>query len=89
MVGGLSAISYFYRLSLNGGSPVTLASNTYDDLGRLQTKNLGGADVTTYTYNVRSWITGISGNKFTENLYPCPFGYAMRRAKIGAGRWDL
>lgn len=46
-----------------------MASNTYDELGRLQTKNLGGADVTTYTYNVRSWITGISGNKFTENLY--------------------
>jgi RHS repeat-associated protein len=48
---------------------VTLVSNTYDDLGRLQTKNLGGVDATTYGYNVRSWITGITGSHFTENLY--------------------
>jgi len=56
-------------LSLNGGDVVTLVSNTYDDLGRLYSKNLGGADATTYTYNVRSWTTGINGSRFTENLY--------------------
>jgi RHS repeat-associated protein len=55
--------------SLNGGSTVTLASNTYDELGRLQTKTLGGVDATTYTYNVRSWTTAISGSRFSENLY--------------------
>ncbi|MBP1640244.1 MAG: hypothetical protein H6Q17_1827 [Bacteroidetes bacterium] len=55
--------------SLNGGTAVTLVSNSYDPLGRLQTKTLGGVDATTYTYNVRSWISGISGNRFTENLY--------------------
>ncbi len=55
--------------SLNGATPVTLASNSYDPLGRLQTKTLGGVDATSYAYNVRSWVTGISGNRFTENLY--------------------
>jgi RHS repeat-associated protein len=55
--------------SLNGGSAVTLVSNSYDPLGRLQTKTLGGVDATSYTYNVRSWISAISGNRFTENLY--------------------
>ncbi len=55
--------------SLNGATPVTLASNSYDLLGRLQTKTLGGVDATSYSYNVRSWVTGISGNRFTENIY--------------------
>jgi RHS repeat-associated protein len=54
---------------LNGGNAVTLASNTYDELGRLQSKTLGGADVTTYTYNIRGWVKDITGAKFTENLY--------------------
>jgi len=56
-------------LQLNGGSTVTLASNTYDELGRLSSKNLGGVDATAYSYNVRSWTTGISGSRFAENLY--------------------
>lgn len=54
---------------LNGGSMVTLVSNTYDGLGRLSTKTLGGADATTYSYNVQSWTTGINGSRFSENLY--------------------
>ncbi|WP_366049822.1 hypothetical protein [uncultured Bacteroides sp.] len=43
----------------------------YDNLGRLQSKSLHGSDANkqTYTYNVRSWLTGISGTKFTQNLY--------------------
>jgi RHS repeat-associated core domain len=54
---------------LNGGNTVTLVSNSYDPLGRLQTKTLGGVDATSYSYNIRSWVTGILGNRFTENLY--------------------
>jgi len=54
---------------LNGGAVVTLASNTYDDLGRVQTKTVGGTlDATNYSYNIRSWVTGITGSRFTENL---------------------
>jgi len=56
-------------LSLNGGSAVTLVSNTYDELGRLHSKNLGGVDATTYAYNVRGWTKDITGSKFTESLY--------------------
>jgi len=76
--------SYFYNKAqqvlgiahqLNGGTTVILASNTYDELGRLSTKTTGGinaithSDVTAYTYNVRNWTTGITGSNFTENLY--------------------
>ncbi len=54
-----------------GGTKVTLATYGYDNLGRLQSKSLHGsaANKLTYAYNVRSWLTGISGSKFTQNLY--------------------
>jgi RHS repeat-associated protein len=54
---------------LKNGSLTTLAANTYDELGRVTTKTLGGVDATTYSYNIRNWTTGISGSRFTENLY--------------------
>ena len=50
---------------------VTLVNNVYDDLGRLQSKSLHGSAVNkqTYAYNIRNWLTGVSGSKFTQNLY--------------------
>ena len=54
-----------------GGAKVTLAADAYDNLGRLQSKSLHGSDADrqAYAYNVRGWLTGISGTKFTQNLY--------------------
>ena len=57
------------RYKLGANDTITLASNTYDELGRVATKTLGGIDATTYAYNIRSWTTGITGSRFTENLY--------------------
>ena len=58
-----------YKLDALG--EVTLVNNVYDDLGRLQSKSLHGSAVNkqTYTYNIRGWLTGVSGSKFTQNLY--------------------
>ena len=55
---------------LNAGSTITLANNTYDDLGRLKKNSRNGVSSLsdTYEYNVRSWLTGISGAQHTENL---------------------
>jgi len=56
--------------SLNGTVAVTLVSNSYDELGRLQTKTIGnGVDATTYNYNIQGHITEINGNKLSEKLY--------------------
>ena len=54
-----------------GGTKITLADYAYNNLGRLQSKSLHGSATNklTYAYNVRSWLTGISGSKFTQNLY--------------------
>ena len=55
---------------LNNGNTVTLASYTYDNKGRMATKKLHGSSSNqlTYAYNIRSWLTEISSNKFTQNL---------------------
>ena len=62
----ISSVSH----KLNNGSAVTLASYTYDNVGRIATKKLHGSSSNqlTYTYNVRSWLTGISSGKFSQNL---------------------
>jgi RHS repeat-associated protein len=50
---------------------VTLAENSYDDLGRLKTNKKGGVAGTlaTYAYNIRSWTKSITSPLFTETLY--------------------
>ena len=55
---------------LNTGGAVTLADNTYDDLGRLKKNNRNGVSSLsdTYEYNVRSWLTHISGSQHVEDL---------------------
>ena len=54
-----------------GSTAITLYDATYDNFGRLLTKQYHGTSTNklTYTYNLRSWLTGISGTRFTQNLY--------------------
>lgn len=49
------------------GTPQLLASNTYDELGQLISKNVGNLQKVDYTYNIRGWLTGIN-NDPTNNL---------------------
>ena len=56
---------------LNGATAVTLAENTYDELGRLKTNQKGGLAnaLSTYGYNIRSWTKSINSPLFTQTLY--------------------
>ena len=55
--------------SLNGATPVTLASNKYDELGRLTGKfRHNGSDAGQIIYNIRNWATKIKSGTFEENL---------------------
>ena len=56
---------------LNGATiPVVLASNSYDELGRLTTKlRHNTKDTEQHDYNIRNWPTRITSGSFTENLY--------------------
>lgn len=57
------------------GAKVTLATNVYDELGRLSSKSLHGSasNKLEYTYNIRNWIKSISsGGLFNISL---DYGY--------------
>lgn len=53
---------------INGGAEQLIAHNSYDELGRLVSKNVGGTDTTgavglqkvDYRYNIRGWLTDIN-----------------------------
>ncbi|WP_165396096.1 DUF6443 domain-containing protein [Flavobacterium sp. J27] len=53
---------------INGGNEQLLAKNTYDELGQLTSKNVGGTDASgatglqsvDYSYNIRGWLKGIN-----------------------------
>lgn len=54
---------------LDNNNPVTLVSNSYDDLGRLQEKKYHNDYFKTkYSYNIRNWLTEINASDFKEKL---------------------
>ena len=73
-----------------GSTTVTLYDAAYDNIGRLFTKSLHGsaANKLTYAYNLRGWLTGISGTKFTQNLYyNTGIGAAKYNGSISSMTW--
>ena len=73
-----------------GGTTITLYDATYDDLGRLKTKSLHGSTTNklTYTYNLRGWLTGITGTRLTQNLYyNSGVGTAKYNGSISSMTW--
>ena len=72
--------------SLDGGTAITLSSNSYDAVGRLSGTTRGSSPnlTSSYTYNVRSWLTGIGGTLFSETLtYETP-----RTGSSLPGQWS-
>ena len=73
-----------------GGSKITLYDCDYDKFRRLYTKLLHGSATNkqSYTYNVCSWLTGISGTRFTQNLYyNTGVGTAKYNGSISSMTW--
>ena len=55
---------------LGSGTAQVVSNRTYDKAGRLATDKRNGTAAlkTTFSYNIRSWVTGITGTLFTETL---------------------
>ena len=73
-----------------GSTAITLYDATYDNFGRLLTKQYHGTSINklTYAYNLRSWLTGISGTCFTQNLYyNTGVGTAKYNGSISSMTW--
>ena len=55
--------------SFNGATPVTMKTLEYDEVGRLKKVKLHNNTTSSeYDYNIRSWLTGITGSKFSQSL---------------------
>ncbi len=73
-----------YKLNTNNW--IVLSENSYNELGQMDSKGLHGKrDVTTYKYNIRNWITNITGTRFKQNL-----GYTVRsyNGNIDRMEWE-
>ena len=73
-----------------GSTAITLYDATYDNFGRLLTKQYHGTSTNklTYAYNLRSWLTGISGTCFTQNVYyNTGVGTAKYNGSISSMTW--
>ncbi|QKX04159.1 hypothetical protein HN014_04295 [Aquimarina sp. TRL1] len=77
-----------HQQSINGDSPQTIVSNTYDALGQLKTKKVGNnLQTVDYSYNVRGWLTGINDvNNLGSDLFA--FGINYNRVTENASRAD-
>ena len=55
---------------IGSGTVKTVSNRAYDKAGRLYTESRSGNTSlkSTYAYNIRSWLTGITGTLFTETL---------------------
>ena len=64
--GRLTSVDHSY----NGNTAVEITKNTYDNIGRLASTRHNSTSTlqTQYTYNVRSWITGITSPGFNQEI---------------------
>ena len=77
---------------LNHKPAVMIASNSYDELGRLSTKaRHTQTDLESNAYNIRNWLTMLKSGTFEENLYynkDIPSGgFACYNGNIAASSW--
>jgi len=80
--------------SINGATPVTLLSNTYNELGELVNKDLAnGFEDIDYAYNIRGWLSKINDPvDATTKLFEMGLKYddapiAQFNGNIGATVW--
>jgi hypothetical protein len=86
--------------SLNGGTAKIIATNTYDALGQLSSKELGQGinGILDYTYNIRGWLKGINkayATSSTDNTrkfgmelnYDWGFGTNQCNGNIAGTKW--
>ena len=71
------------------GCETVLASNEYDGLGRLSKVTRGSnALYQQYSYNVRGWLTQITGNGFREELYYTDGTVPCYNGDISRVKWN-
>jgi RHS repeat-associated protein len=87
--------------SINGGAPELIVKNHYDELGQLESKDIGNTETSplqtvNYTYNIRGWLKAINDDIYNDNdLFdfninynnPTPQGTALFNGNISETFW--
>ncbi|MHC0446324.1 DUF6443 domain-containing protein [Flavobacterium sp. 3-218] len=69
------------KQKINSQAEETIASNTYDNLGQLITKVVGGVQTINYKYNVRGWLKSINEiNNMGTDLFAFQINYNVPSA---------
>jgi len=69
------------KQKINNQAEETIASNTYDNLGQLITKVVGGVQTISYKYNVRGWLKNINDvNNMGTDLFAFQINYNVPTA---------
>ncbi|MGN6569535.1 MAG: RHS repeat-associated core domain-containing protein, partial [Flavipsychrobacter sp.] len=74
--------SYYGRLTgvqeqIDNNSLRNIASYTYDDLGKVKSKNLGGVEQQDYTYNIRNQLASVNKDIFSSTEADKTFGLQL------------
>ncbi|WP_282787598.1 DUF6443 domain-containing protein [Flavobacterium croceum] len=87
-------LTHTHKIGTNG-TPELLAFNTYNELGKLISKRVGGTDTTgatalqkvDYTYNIRGWLTAINNTQSLQDtpndLFAFSINYDTVRNEVG------
>lgn len=78
-------------LQWGNGDITDIATYTYNDLGQLSSRQLGGnAGQVSYDYNLRGWLTHIGGSHFEEHLsYTDGPGTPQYGGSVSSLRWQV
>ncbi|OIR12067.1 hypothetical protein GALL_63180 [mine drainage metagenome] len=75
------------QINDNAATNKTIAVNTYDDLGQLQTKTLGtNLETINYNYTIRGWLSSINKDYLTNtnsHHFAMELGYDKTTAAVG------
>lgn len=64
------------KQKINSQTQETIVSNTYDNLGQLSSKTVGGVQTVKYNYNVRGWLKDINDvNNLGSSLFAFKINY--------------
>lgn len=64
------------KQKINSQIEETIVSNTYNDLGQLTEKNVGGVQTVNYKYNIRGWLKNINDiNNIGSDLFAFQINY--------------
>ena len=75
------------RRDLNGTVYASVAYS-YDDLGRLDGKEVAGRGAEAYSYNLQGWQTGISAGFYGEDVFSQTMSYQTPAMLLSVPRFD-